>query len=161
MHILNACIFRLRSSVRIAVDGTTLAGPHEYPGPGPSNLKFLGNLTVLLEVPESPTPIWNEETAPEGFCPQDVSTPPLQQLVNCMLKGAPGSKSTTSGFLLQLWGIFNLNLAQFPCSVAWAPTMAQIISFFAHVHPRVHPGFIILRYNWKLNNVTVAYQNLT
>jgi hypothetical protein len=33
-----------------------------------------------------------------------------------------------------------LNLEQSPCSVAWPPVIAQIISFFAHTQPSFQPG---------------------
>lgn len=99
------------------MDGTIFAGPQVYPGPGPSKVKFLGSLTVLFEVPPCPTLTWKAETEAEGSCPHDAMTPPLQQLLNCWLKGTPGSKSTTVGVFLQQCGVFPLNLEQSPCSV--------------------------------------------
>ncbi|URD95721.1 hypothetical protein MUK42_31251 [Musa troglodytarum] len=57
-----------------------------------------------------------------------------------------GSRSTTVGSFLQQCGVFPLNLEQSPCSVVWAPTIDQMTSFFAQVHPRVHPGTRILKY---------------
>ncbi len=130
----------LLSAVTNLLGLTFFAGPQVYPGPGALKVKFLGSLTVLLVVPAEPTLTWNELAALAGSWTHELITPPLQQLAICWLYGVPGNKSTTVGSFLQQCGTFPLNFEQSPCSVVWAPIMFQITSFFAHVHPNVHPG---------------------
>ena len=64
---------------------TFFAGPQVYPGPGAFRVKFFGNLTVLLNVPATPTLTWKELTALAASCAHEFITPPLQQLAICWL----------------------------------------------------------------------------
>lgn len=68
-----------------------------------------------------------------------------------------GSKSITVGVFSQQCGVFPLKLEQSPWSVTLAPTMDQITSFFAHVHPKLHPGLMMCRYIWLLLIDTFAW----
>jgi hypothetical protein len=56
-------------------EGTIFVGLQVYPGPGAKRVKFFGSLTVLFEVPASPT------ITSKTDCPQAATTPPLQQCV--------------------------------------------------------------------------------
>uniref|UniRef100_J3M6Q6 Uncharacterized protein n=1 Tax=Oryza brachyantha TaxID=4533 RepID=J3M6Q6_ORYBR len=139
-YLLRAWVALRPSWVKNLVGLTIIARPHVYPGPGALRVKFLGNFTVLLVVPARPTLIWKEEAAFDGSWLNVFITPALQQLAICMLYGVPGSRSTIVGSFLQQWGVLPLNFEQSPCSVVCAPTIDQMTSFFAHVHPSCHPG---------------------
>lgn len=64
---------------------TILAALQLYLVPAAFKLNLFGVLTVLLEVPASPTLTWKELTALAGSCAKELITPPLQQFAICWL----------------------------------------------------------------------------
>lgn len=122
-------------------------------------VKLCGSTTLVLVVPACPTFTWNDATAFLESCPNEVNTPPRQQLAIRKLGAAVGRRSITTGLLSQQCGRGSVwKCEQSPWNVVWAPTIVQIISPPPHAQLSFHPGKAMCRYCCQLNIVTVAYK---
>ena len=138
------------------VGGRTVVLLHVYPGM--PRLKFEGFAVVeSLTFISVPTLIRKEDMYLVTSWVMDDNTPPRQQFCVCILNGAPGSKSTMTGFFSQECGMLPLKREQSPCSVASAPRMSHMTSFRPQVQLNFHPGLSMCLYSWLLCILTSTY----